>query len=369
MVVLGVETKNKTKYDSQGRGKCQDILNDGVNAVEDALRLLDDLNTQKTQQSTLEVIREYLQKYKEEMIDLRKHCLEIDHETPADPSIYYNHIGLVNGFQQAPFVTSTIADLIRTWTIQYGDEAFKSDREFAEILVREAFSDYYGRVWFVTIPIVFLNRYRRWWAISHEVGHGFYKTIENNLDRKPLSQKLQKVINDTAPPSTEKKDLGAAMMIWLYPWLSELVSDFIGLFLFGLHYLIELRHSFSDTEISVGVRSHPPMGFRMTCLIRTLKAADVDVNRFEKEFEVINPIDSSVDPVLSLFVTPRVAEIFSHWILRQFPQLHLAKRWREILEVPKDASILVLFAGLVLEETEEAMELLLEFKNSLLEKT
>ncbi len=382
------------EYDSQGRGKCEDILDDASYAISNALEIIQSLtNLGNRENAVLASFTKFLEHHSVTINRLKQECKAINHEH-RDEKLFL-HICTVNSFIELPTLVSRGLLLIQNWRNQFANPLFSNDLEFGERLVSDAFSDLnieaepillfadrfaafdIGGYYFVTIPYVFHNKYDHWWGIAHEIGHAYFSRFQQDIDLPSLTKEIKQVIADAAPLKEKKMtkmELESNIVVWASYWLRELLSDYVALCLFGLHYLSEMHHSYSEITIGLASKSHPPMGFRLTCLRWALEYSEIDLKGKESVFEYPLPLSQQMEPILSVLTSSKMARVFAKWMLSQAPYQRLKVRWSEILnlgkdEISLDVSLVILFASICVMNCgkSEVQDLLLALKKKVIE--
>lgn len=367
---------------THGRGKCLDILSDAEKAAKDGLTILKRHSFAGSEdQRILNLVIEFFEDYIRKIKVHRENCFKLNHEKIEDNLEVLGHIALVNQFIRAPTDLSRIVVLFETWKSQMADSNLGSDAKFAERFVADAFRDLGidtipvalfadrftafdgGPIFFVTIPIVLHKTYERWHSIAHEIGHAYFARTNGELDKNDLLKEIEALMRNDVPHIIDEKktESGAAMLLFVNRWLDELLADYVGLALFGLRYLLEMRHSHDELVISLVSMSHPPVDFRINCLRWALKKNRIDLGALEEEFEYSSSIQKEMEPIYSCLTSNKMAERFSVWLLKQPPYQRIRNNWTEILvlgkqDVSPETRLTILFAVLSLEAISEDVE-------------
>ncbi len=358
--------------------RCRDILSDARKATQDALGIVDViLNEHEEDQSLVTAVRNHFQQHLKHIDNLQDECMDLDHNGDNHARKAFHGLRMEH-LVGAPFRRSAELVLLQSYVNQQTMSEVHQEAEFARLLIHSmmndleielvplvVFSDHYQFLdlkshFLIAIPFAYLHRYDRWWALAHEIGHGFYNR-NKDIDTDELLKLLAKSIPEEVMKEYEA-NTSEMLLMWVRNWLPELIADLVAISLFGMYYLVEVRH-IDTVEFGIGGVTHPPLSFRFSCLRHILKQKGIDVDKLGEIFD--KPTKPWRDPVLNALLGERLAPIFIEWVLKQPLYARLEFRWDEILKMPLGSRPSSIYSAICMKsyETDTSNEFSLLKKN------
>ncbi len=348
-----------------GKGRCKDTIQDALEGVRTAQELLGSNENNKT--GLRASILEYLQNLSESLRNLEAEWDSVDHASESHALTV--HKLRVSQHQRTPLDIGKMILHYRLWENQNSSEKLSEESQFAELLMDDIFQELgiesipevvfggsfqaidFGPLCLVIIPYTFYRRYDRWGAISHEIGHLYYRRHPIDPDQLViLAERLSERIPQ-AYTSERQKDIENMLGNWVFWWSSELLSDLVGVSIFGLLYLLDLNQLDNRLNFSTVSRSHPPTSLRLACIRVFLEMKGVKLPESDDIFESDEPIPQWIDEVAYSLLEKEIAPVFIEWAMDQDAYCDMILNWQAILElgsseIPSDTSLSTIFAAL-----------------------
>lgn len=197
----------------------------------------------------------------------------------------------------------------------------------------------------VFIPAYDLESPNYWGILAHELGHIYYETRKEQIQRNLLPQinqivrkEVSKLVSDAEAYPTSRD----AAFTWIRWWTPEYFSDCFATRILGPAYLalsnIELFIE-STEEIETFPPSHPPTRTRISFCLETLRKLNLDemqsyIEHLEHEFKEIAMLpttETEISRKLEIFTHPNILSQCFRLIEEAVDVFSIRELWPEVL--------------------------------------
>jgi hypothetical protein len=197
----------------------------------------------------------------------------------------------------------------------------------------------------VFLPAYDLESPNYWGILAHELGHIYYDTRREQIQRKLLPQinqivrqEVSKLVSDAEAYPTSRD----AAFIWIRWWTPEYFSDCFATRILGPAYLamsnIELFIE-STEETETFPPSHPPTRTRISLCLETLRKLNLDemkpyIEHLENEFKEIAKLpttETEISRKLEIFTHRNILPQCFELIERTVDVFSIRELWPEVL--------------------------------------
>jgi len=196
----------------------------------------------------------------------------------------------------------------------------------------------------VFLPAYDLASPNYWGILAHELGHIYYDTRKEQMQRNLLPQINQivregvsKLVSDAEAYPTSRD----AAFTWIRWWTPEYFSDCFAIRVLGPAYLAlsNIELFIESTETETFPPSHPPTSTRISFCLETLRKLNLDeiqpyIEHLEDEFKEIAklpPIETEISRKLEIFTHPNILPQCFRLIEEAVDVFSIRELWPEVL--------------------------------------